>query len=381
MIIASRVRDCMGRLWVRPRIVSNGGGRYTRAAPTERNRVRFAAAVVVVMLLGRLALAQEEEGVLSGYVSAWNPKTLKLLKGEFAWTVGDALTAGGQPMEDPAVVHHAGRWHLFCTARGEDGRPAIEHLSFADWKEAGAARRQAVRLGQGGWSSAQVFHFEPRGRWYLVCQSHDRPARPVYSTNEDAGDAAGWSEPRPLLAGVAEVPLWGGFRVICDEDTAYVFFSSGDGRIWRTAMPLGRFPGGKWLEPVVVLKGDFAGGARVYALKGLRRYLMLVEAREEGRRYLKAYIAPSLAGTWNPLADTPEKPFAGPANVRLAGGATPWTDSIGRGELLRLGTNQRMEVDPHNLRMLFQGASSTDRAEKGYGRVPWRLGMIGVSAE
>ena len=53
-----------------------------------------------------------------------------------------------------------------------------------------------------------------------------------------------------------------------------------------------------------------------------------------------------------------------------------WTDVISHGELLRTGSDQKLEVDPANLRFVFQGVLEKDRQGKGYGEIPWRLGLL-----
>ena len=45
-------------------------------------------------------------------------------------------------------------------------------------------------------------------------------------------------------------------------------------------------------------------------------------------------------------------------------------------ELLRAGYNERLEVDPKQLRFLFQGVSDRGRRGKPYGQIPWRLGIL-----
>ena len=70
-----------------------------------------------------------------------------------------------------------------------------------------------------------------------------------------------------------------------------------------------------------------------------------------------------------------EQPFARPVN-RVPTGAH-WTDSFSHGELLRAGHDERLEVDPANLRFLFQGVGDEARKGKSYGRkIPWHLGIL-----
>src|SRR5262249_8119076 len=53
-----------------------------------------------------------------------------------------------------------------------------------------------------------------------------------------------------------------------------------------------------------------------------------------------------------------------------------WTDSFSHGELIRAGHDETLEVDPDNLRFLFQGVSDEAREGKKYGEIPWRLGIL-----
>ena len=58
-----------------------------------------------------------------------------------------------------------------------------------------------------------------------------------------------------------------------------------------------------------------------YKLKGIGKYLTLVEAIGPAR-YYRAWIADSLNGEWNPIPDATswEQPFAGIYNVAFADG-------------------------------------------------------------
>ena len=53
-----------------------------------------------------------------------------------------------------------------------------------------------------------------------------------------------------------------------------------------------------------------------------------------------------------------------------------WTNCISHGELLRAGFDQKLEVGPANLRVLFQGVTDRARAGIPYGQIPWRLGIL-----
>ena len=92
-----------------------------------------------------------------------------------------------------------------------------------------------------------------------------------------------------------------------------------------------------------------------------------------GRRYYKAYLADRLEGPWRGVADTLVKSFAARENVTQP---EPWTTSISHGELLRAGVDERLEIDPANLRFLYQGANDTEYRGQKYGGIPWRIGLL-----
>ena len=52
------------------------------------------------------------------------------------------------------------------------------------------------------------------------------------------------------------------------------------------------------------------------------------------------------------------------------------TSSFSHGELLRSGHDEKLEVDPAELRFLFQGVSDAARKGKAYGDIPWQLGIL-----
>jgi hypothetical protein len=57
-----------------------------------------------------------------------------------------------------------------------------------------------------------------------------------------------------------------------------------------------------------VLRDDIFGASHTYRLRGIDRYLTVVEAQAGGRRYYKAYLADRLDGAWTPLAATSDRP-------------------------------------------------------------------------
>ena len=311
---------------------------------------------------------------------------LLALSGDFHWSgtppLLSAVARDGDPyhsLKDPSIVRYGGRWHLFCTLRGVKRSHQIEYLSFTDWDTAAKADRKTLRLTSGYFCAPQVFYFEPHKKWYLLYQVGD-PSRhpelqPAFSTTSDLADPASWTLPQLLFTADPEgVKSWIDFWVICDAQRAYLFFTSNDGRMWRADAPLASFPHG-WGRPRVVLEDEIFEASHTYRLKGLNRFLTVVEAQGQGgRRYYKAYTAERLDGAWSPLAASSARAFAFPGNVRFPKGA--WTDSFSHGELLRDGYDQTLTVDPNRLEFLYQGVSDDDRKGKRYGEIPWRLGLL-----
>jgi hypothetical protein len=305
---------------------------------------------------------------------------------EFRWVATEALVSpAARPddpcysVKDPTIVRYQNRWHLFCTIRSQKRSHQIEYLSFDDWTNAQAAPRHILTVTNGYFCAPQVFYFTPQQRWFLIYQSSDtnRPValQPVFSTSTNIADPGSWTTPRFRYdRHPSNIKGWIDFWVICDETTAHLFFTSNNGLMWRAETKLADFPRG-WSEPAIVLRDDIFEASHTYRLKGTPQYLTVVEAiGASGRRYYKAYQAERLDGEWKPLAASREKPFASPANARFEG--VPWTESFSHGELIRVGHDEKLEIDSANLLFLYQGVSDRDRAGKKYGEIPWRLGLL-----
>ncbi len=302
----------------------------------------------------------------------------------FQWIVGKPLfSAQSRPgddihsIKDPTIVFHNGRWHLFCTIRGKQRSHRIEYINFPDWNKTDQARRHILTVTDGYFCAPQVFYFKPHKLWYLIYQVSDpnrKPSlQPVYSTSTDLSDPKSWTAPRLLYEIQPDIAAWIDFWVICDNENAFLFFTSNNGKMWRSQTKVSEFPRG-FNRPQIALEADIFEASHTYRLKGQNGYLTLVEAQAGGRRYYKAYWADRLDGRWNPLADSLDSPFAGLANTTPDG--IKWTDSFSHGELLREGYDQTLTVDPAHLRFLFQGVSDADKAGKAYGDIPWQLGLL-----
>jgi hypothetical protein len=335
----------------------------------------FRASLAAAIALAALSCPAAEPEAKS---TAW------LEDGRFAWkatgplVAADAEAADPQvSIKDPTVVRFEDRWHLFCTLRMASGKVDIVYFNFADWKDAGRAERHILGLHDQYYCAPQAFFFRPQKRWYLVYQMADRehkpPFGPACSTSTRLDDPKGWSKPQWMFPDPPEGQKWLDFWVICDATQAHLFFTSLNGRMWHSSTGLDRFPTG-WSKPEVAIEGDIFEASHTYRLAGPEeRYLTIVEAQGDARRYYKAYLADRLAGPWRPLADSRDKPFAAFGNVRQA---KEWTTNVSHGELLRTGVDERLEVDPADLRFLIQGANDREYRGNSYAKIPWRLGLL-----
>jgi hypothetical protein len=259
-------------------------------------------------------------------------------------------------------------------------RTATEYCAFDHWEAADKAPRTILELSSSKYSCApQVFYFAPHKKWYLVYQMGVPGAKKMwvaYSTTATLADPTSWTQAQPILDGGDRDPRKEGgldYWVICDEQWAYLFFTSLNGKLWRMRTKLEDFPKG-FDHCEIALQASIFEASHTYRLKGTGQYVTIVE--ENGRRFYKAYVADRLDGQWMPLADTEQKPFAGWTNIRPARDVEPWTDNVSHGELIRDSNDQTMTVDPDKLRFVIQGMLEKEKAGKKYGQFPWRIGIL-----
>jgi hypothetical protein len=340
--------------------------------------IRYTSIIIIAVLFSVLCPAQQ--------MATGTTQENALSTGSFNWIASapvlEPMDVDGEnwlSVKDPSIVRYKGNWHLFCTVRGTKRTHAIIYLTFAEWSQAKTAGQQVLKCHPGYFCAPQVFYFTPHKKWYLICQASDdtwEPKyQPAYSTTPDITKPDSWSKLTPLFkTKPANIKAWLDFWVICDDAKAHLFFTSLNGKMWRAETSLDKFPTG-WSEPVLAIQGDVFEASHTYQLKGSNKYLTLIEAQNgHGWRYYKAYLADRLDGDWTGLAAEKDKSFASMLNVKYP--AERWTDVISHGELLRAGYDEKLTVDPDNLRLLFQGVTERARAGKNYGQIPWRLGIL-----
>lgn len=280
--------------------------------------------------------------------------------------------------KDPTVVYYDNKWHVFMTVKLPN-RSAIEYCAFDKWEQANDAPRTLLNICDSDYFCApQIFYLTPHKKWYLVYQAGMPGAKKMwvaFSTSENINDPGAWTKAAPMLDGGPNDPRTVGgldYWIICTKDTAWLFYTSLNGKMWRMSTPIAEFPQG-FSDCQLALQGDFFEASHTYKITGQEKFLTLLE--QKGKRYFQAYIADRIDGEWNPLAVTFAEPFAGAKNIQSEPGTEQWTDNISHGELIRSGYDEKLEVSPKNLQFLFQGMLETDKKQK-YGSYRWRIGML-----
>lgn len=285
-------------------------------------------------------------------------------------------------LKDPTIVFAEGKWHLFATHRMVSGTVNMQYVQFQEWSQAATAPRHTLELHDQYHCAPQVFWYTPHECWYLVYQLADEKRKlrfaPYYSKTKTISDPQSWSKPEPMISEPPDGnsrPHWIDFWVICDDQKCHLFYTSDDGNFWRCETNRKSFPLG-WSKAELVMKDtkeELFEASHTYKFKGQQRYLTLIEAIWENRRYYKAWLADRLEGPWQPLATSLQKPFASWSNIQQA---APWTTNVSHGELIRSGIDEYLEIDPLNLQFVFQGASDDEYRGNRYGGIPWRIGLL-----
>lgn len=283
---------------------------------------------------------------------------------------------GYENVKDPTIVYYDNKYHVFATAYGSGSYKSI-YLNFTDFDQAPAANHVTFAPGGRSTVAPQVFYFSPQNRWYIVTQWNAK-----YTTSTNISDPNSWSAPKDFWPGVTgghagALDYW----VICNDTACYLFFFKDDGKMYQVKTPIGNFPNFD-INQVTTSNVQGAGGqnilfeaGNVYKLKGLNKYLLMVEGwgASEGRRLYRAWTSTSLDGPWVAYKTSENDPFAGLSNVTFPGGQ--WTQQISHGEMVRSGWDEKMELDACNLQFLYQGVNLSGYSGSYDGR-PYKLGLL-----
>ena len=315
-------------------------------------------------------------------------------------------------VKDPTIVFYNGKYHMFYTSKASKttrigmkylsrGASAVGYVSSSTLAGLNEGKRHNLdAIVKDVVIAPQVFYFEPHKLWYLIAQTtvDGRPdLQPIYLTNPDIENVAGWSKPSIIKTRKMNDGFWIDFWVICDDSKAHLFYTDHEGSMFRFECPIEEFPDGyarEKEETVLTVRGEneigrwrLHEGSHIYYVKSADQYLALLESVyphptrknywDSRNRFMFAMVADKLEGPWERVE--PElNEFAGdPAHLYNPDGSKSAYDQVSHFELIRSGYDQTLEIEDYHLQLLFQAFDAESIGEDyRYDDLPWELAVM-----
>lgn len=145
--------------------------------------------------------------------------------------------------------------------------------------------------------------------------------QPVYSTTDNLSDPASWTPAQPLVE-KNDSAKWIDFWVLCDEQNAYLYFTRDHRDV--VVMQTAKKDFSRGFADMRSVYSPLIEATHVYRVKGLDRYVMLLEAADGPLRKFELVASSTPIGPWT----MPVSPFASGSQLLHKASGPAWN---GRG--------------------------------------------------